>query len=237
MTSGTESTEEHDERALAAEYVLGVLTQGEREQVKIRIDRDEAFRRLVDDWEDKLSPLAAEVAPVRPPVNVWNSIESTLFDGPAVHTATSGWWSSLAVWRGLAFAAVLLTVASGAYQFLAIDGSRQVPKLTATLQSEQTPDKFVAAFDQGADELVLTALNQVQDADRDYELWLIEGSAAPISLGVVPGGRSVRVNVPEHLRAKLAAGNLLAVSLEPSGGSTTGAPTGPVVAAGKIGIL
>ena len=239
MTSGTENMNSPAERddALAAEYVLGVLPGPEREQVAARIARDEQFARLVATWETTLAPLAADVKPERPPEHVWTGIETALFEQSDTQASETGLWSSLALWRGLAFGAVLLAVGSLVYPQIADKGADDGSRLTATLQSDETADKFVAAYDRGSHELVLTALSQVPQAERDYELWLIEGDAAPVSLGVVPGGRSARVAVPQSLRAKLVAGNLLAVSLEPQGGSTTGSPTGPVVAAGKISRL
>lgn len=168
---------------------------------------------------------------------MWSGVENTLFKPPETQTAGGGLRSSLALWRGLAFGAVLLAVGSLVYPQIADQGAGDASRLTATLQSDETADKFVAGYDSGSHELVLTALSQVPDTGRDYELWLIEGDSAPVSPGVVPGGQSARVAVPEPLRAKLVAGNLLAVSVEPQGGSTTGAPTGPVVAAGKISPL
>lgn len=239
MTSGTENMKGPAERddALAAEYVLGVLPGPERDQVADRIARDEQFARLVAAWETTLAPLAADVTPELPPDRVWTGVEKALFEQPETQASGSGWWSSLAFWRGLAFGAALLAIGSLVYPQIADRSADDGSRLTATLQSDETADKFVAGYDRGSHELVLTALSQVPDAGRDYELWLIEGDAAPVSLGVVPGGQSARVAVPEPLRAKLVAGNLLAVSLEPQGGSTTGAPTGPVVAAGKISRL
>ncbi len=223
--------------ALAAEYVLGVLPGPEREKVAIRIERDDAFASLVARWETSLAPLAADVDPVRPPEQVWARVENALFESPGPQASKSGWWTSLALWRGLAFGAMLLAVGSFVYPQIPDRGAGDVSRLTATLQSDETADKFVAGYEHGSDELVLTALSQAPEAGRDYELWLIVGDAAPVSLGVVPGGQSARVAVPQALRAKLIAGNLLAVSLEPQGGSTTGAPTGLVIAAGKINNL
>ncbi len=239
MTSGTENMTSPAERddALAAEYVLGVLPGPEREKVAARIDRDAAFAELVAGWEPTLSPLAADVKPEHPPEQVWSGIENALFEKPETEARKTGWWSSLALWRGLAFGAVLLAVGSLIYPQVIQRDTGDISRLTATLQSDETADRFVAGYEPGSDDLILTALSQVPDAGRDYELWLIEGDAAPVSLGVVPGGQSVRVTVPQRLRAKLVAGNLLAVSLEPQGGSTTGAPSGPVVAAGKISRL
>ena len=63
---------------------------------------------------------------------------------------------------------------------------------------------------------------------------MIEGDKAPVSMGVIPAGASVHVGVDEQTQARLEKGAVLAVSLEPSGGSPTGQPTGPVVAAGDL---
>ncbi len=59
------------------------------------------------------------------------------------------------------------------------------------------------------------------------------GEGAPISLGLVPedGGRLV---LDRSLRDQLSAGALIAVSLEPAGGSPTGVATGPVVLSGTL---
>ena len=74
-------------------------------------------------------------------------------------------------------------------------------------------------------------------AGRDFELWVIEGNDAPESLGVIPVGANVRIAVSPELERKIAAGSVFAISLEPEGGSPTGAPTGPVVAAGGLATI
>ena len=54
---------------------------------------------------------------------------------------------------------------------------------------------------------------------RDFELWVIEGQQAPVSLGVIPAGDSARLPVSRALRAKMVSGALFAISVEPAGGS------------------
>jgi anti-sigma-K factor RskA len=73
------------------------------------------------------------------------------------------------------------------------------------------------------------------DDARVMELWLIEtADAAPVSLGVVGrDGEGVMV-IEAPMRARLSEGAVLAVSLEPQGGSPTGQPTGPVIASGEV---
>jgi anti-sigma-K factor RskA len=63
---------------------------------------------------------------------------------------------------------------------------------------------------------------------------VIPGDGVPRSLGVINRGGETAITLPAALRTVTAAGATLAVSLEPAGGSPTGKPTGPVIAAGKI---
>jgi anti-sigma-K factor RskA len=64
-------------------------------------------------------------------------------------------------------------------------------------------------------------------AGKSYELWAIgDGRKQPESLGIID--KDVQRNVA------ISPGTILAVSLEPAGGSPTGQPTGPVVYTGKL---
>jgi anti-sigma-K factor RskA len=72
--------------------------------------------------------------------------------------------------------------------------------------------------------------------DKTLEVWLVPPDGTPRSLGLLPsveGGTTVALNLPRDTAEALASGQL-AVSLEPSGGSTTGAPTGPVLFSGAV---
>jgi anti-sigma-K factor RskA len=72
--------------------------------------------------------------------------------------------------------------------------------------------------------------------DKTLEVWLVSPDGAPRSLGLLPsaeGGTTVALNLPHDIAEALATSKL-AVSLEPSGGSTTGAPTGPVLFSGEV---
>jgi anti-sigma-K factor RskA len=66
------------------------------------------------------------------------------------------------------------------------------------------------------------------------ELWLIPADGVPRSLGVIGLGGTQRVTLAPTLLELVADGAVLAVSLEPVGGSPTGAPTGPVIATGRL---
>jgi anti-sigma-K factor RskA len=71
---------------------------------------------------------------------------------------------------------------------------------------------------------------------KTLEVWLVAPDGTPRSLGLFPSERSgttVALNLPHDIAETLATSEL-AVSLEPSGGSTTGLPTGPVLFSGAV---
>jgi anti-sigma-K factor RskA len=74
------------------------------------------------------------------------------------------------------------------------------------------------------------ASNAVQpQSGRSFELWALPDGGAPVSLGLLPAAGSVSRELSAAQRAALQSATKVAVSLEPAGGSRTGAPTGPVL--------
>ena len=72
------------------------------------------------------------------------------------------------------------------------------------------------------------------DATRVPELWLIPADGKPRPLGLLRADSAVTITIPAELAAQTVSNAVLAVSLEPPGGSPTGLPTGPVIATGKL---
>ncbi len=220
---------------LAAEYVLGVLPAEERRIASRRIDAEPDFARLVDSWEVHLSPLAAGYRDVEPSAAVKAAVDRRLFASTVPATETSrGLWSSLAFWRGLAAAAVAALVLYIAVPTLNPPAVGPATRLVASLSADGSDVKYLAVYDAAHHEVSLSHVSGERAAGKDFELWMIEGNNAPVSMGVIPTGATARIVVPPAAQQKLAQGAVLAVSLEPSGGSPTGQPTGPVVAAGDL---
>ncbi len=224
---------------VAAEYVLGVQPAAERQAVSRRIESEPVFGRLVERWEEYFAPLAYAYAEVQAPASVKIAVDRRLFSTsaslrPAEVFARPGLWASLAFWRGLAVAALaglaLLIVIPLANPPVVAPQTR----LVASLAADGSDVRFLAVYDSARGEVALSRISGTAAADRAFELWMIEGSNAPVSVGLIPSGDAVNVAVAQATRDKLAAGAVLAVSLEPSGGSPTGQPTGPVVAAGDL---
>jgi anti-sigma-K factor RskA len=223
---------------LAAEYVLGVLDADERQIASRRIDAETDFARLVDGWEVNFSPLAAAYPEIEPPASIKPAIDRRLFASAASVTTQAesrgGLWSSLAFWRGLAAAAVAALAIYIAVPILNPPVEQPQARLVASLAAEGSDVKYLAVYDAVHHEVGLSHVSGERAAGKDFELWMIEGKNPPVSMGVIPAGATAHIVVSPAAQLKLAQGAVLAVSLEPAGGSPTGQPTGPVVAAGDL---
>jgi anti-sigma-K factor RskA len=217
-----------DDDTFAAEYVLGVLDGDDRATAERRIARERGFAALVEAWQMKLVPWADDIAPVQPPLDVWNRINAAL---PAERRESL--WSSVMLWRWLTAGAGALALASLFALFVVINRPAQAPLMAAIDGGGH--HHFVATVDRGTIAVVPAAYTA--DPSRVPQLWLIPPDGKPRSLGVVRADAATTIAIPANLRPFATGQATLAISLEPPGGSTTGAPTGPVIAQGKLTAL
>lgn len=206
----------------AGEYVLGTLQGDSRSAFEQRLRDDAELRRRVVAWEERL--VAYNDGEVTPPMSVWRAIEQQLDD--ADKPVDSIWWRSLMLWRGLTAAAVLGLVLVVVTPLIA-PPEKPAPVYSLLMQGEAQPPQWMLLVDWRERTMNATRLGAQPQADKDYELWLLPSNDdAPISLGLLRGDAPTRP-LPEGLVPEDA--KAFAVSLEPSGGSPTGAPTGPVL--------
>jgi len=221
---------------LASEFVLGTLRGPARRRFQEYLKRDAALRADVARWEAHLTPLADHLPEVDPPARVWSRIEAQLdrSGGTKSAAATTGFWGSIGFWRTLGLgasglAAVLL------FSMLTVKPVPldQEPVLTAVLAEDNNDARIY--IEQPKSNLLTVKMVKPWKANGGiaHELWVIPKDGAPRSLGVISGTSDTTINVA-GLDARLANGALFAVSLEPPGGSTSGAPTGKVVCKGSI---
>lgn len=240
--------------AMAMEYVLGGMSRFERKAAEVRLARDPAFRAAVEQWQAVLSPLDEATAPVAPPPGVWASIEAEVQPAPRLAMAAKaaapvpGWWQNLAFWRAVGIGGPV--VAAIAVAMLVMPAARRDaipaavssrPALVATLADADGRPLLAAAYDPaiGAVRFAPAAPDAAGQGGADQarkvpQLWVIEGTGAPRSLGVIDIAAGSSHSIPRDRLAGLKAGAVLAVSIEPLGGSPTGAPTGPIIATGTL---
>lgn len=219
--------------ALAAEYAAGTLRGGARRRFETLLAAHPALQDAVREWEARLMPLTASVVPEAPPARVWRALERRLW--PAA--APEPWWRRLAPWRAVSGFA---TVAALAFGLLLANPTPVPAPVVVVLQSTgaegQMVSSFVASVAGDGRSLVTQPVQPVAlQPDRALELWSVPPQGAPRSLGLIKANGTTLL-ARERLPATLLKGGTaaLAVSVEPPGGSPTGAPTGPVVYAGKL---
>src|SRR5580704_5116304 len=130
--------------------------------------------------------------------------------------------------------AALLALYIGLAQFA--PGPAQLgARLVAVLQQEPTAPAFLLTVDPQSRTLVVRRVSATPEAGRSYELWLISSQfPTPKSLGVVGTDEFTQRPIPGNFDVATLRTASYAVSLEPSGGSPSGVPTGPVLFTGKI---
>jgi anti-sigma-K factor RskA len=223
---------------LAADYVAGTLRGPARRRFEALLPAHPVLRQAVREWQTRLMPLTVAIDPVKPPAAVWQHVQARVGGAApsrAAAPAPVGWWQRLALWRGLAaFASV---AALSLAVLLANPGPAQAPIVVVLNATGQTvdgavvPATFVASISGDGRSVVTRPVTQVNvQPDRALELWAVPGQGAPRSLGLISPQGTTIVKKGQLLENTDA----LAVSLEPPGGSPTGAPTGPVLWAGKL---
>jgi anti-sigma-K factor RskA len=211
---------------LAAEYVLGTLTGGARRRFDALLPAHPALRQAVAGWERRLLPMALKAEPVQPAAAVWNSIESKLgWTAPAAKPASA---FRVRFWQTFAALATVAAVVLGT----------RTPTLPPTeapmivvLHATKGTETLVAGLSQDRRQLTIQPLQKVSlTSDQSLELWALKKDGPPASLGVIASDKLTALSkkaLPKDTKG-------LAVSLEPLGGSPTGAPTGPVLFVGDL---
>jgi anti-sigma-K factor RskA len=240
----SDAPEDYD--LLAAEYVLGVLDATESAAVEALAAREESVVVSIEQWQNRLAPLALVASPLAPPDELWPRIEASIggFAEPQAAPATPAAsapattaevisfprraWNSAGVWRAATVAALALAAAFAGIAFL----QRPAPpaQFAAALAPASAPAPVFLAETQPDGSILVRPLTRVAvESGKDLELWALpQGANRPVSLGVLPA-------IGKHVPGDLArADTQLLVSLEPQGGSPTGQPTGPVLYAGTL---
>lgn len=192
---------------------------------------------------------SASPTPPMPSAAVWAGVQKRLFGSETALVNAAGsasgvstplaWWQRLGLWQGLSGAALAAVVAMGVWvqQPVEPSGGSQPPivvMLSPNLPAGSSTNgaQFVVSLNADGRSLVLKPVNApALEATKALELWAVPAQGAPRSLGLVSASAGTTV-----LRAGLLSGTAaFAVSIEPAGGSPTGAPTGPIVSLGKLG--
>ncbi|WP_166261653.1 anti-sigma factor [Marinobacter salicampi] len=223
--------------ALAAEYVLGSLRGPARRRFERWMMESVRVRQEVWFWEQKLGHLGERIEEATPPASVWSEIERRLWPqsmgarpAPAANDGVGHWlwpgWSLLATAAALVLAVVLL-------QQPAPQDDQRLSG--AIVQAELSDPLWLVSESAFEKQLKLRPVAATAaEQGKDYELWIVPDDGQPVSLGVMPVGDAYEVILDDETRKLLSSSRTLAISLEPAGGSPTGAPTGPILHVAKL---
>jgi anti-sigma-K factor RskA len=239
-------TEDEDIDALAGEYVLGTLDAAERAAVAARRQQEPALDAAIEAWTRRLAPLDEMAPPVEPPTELFARIQgaiSAISPGPTSAGSVASARGEivdltrrLRRWRAAAFAGGALA-AGLALVILAQNFLRQTEpsSFVAVLQRDAASPAFLVEVDLGTRLLTVRPVAAEREPGKSYELWIIHAKLGPPkSLGVIADqGFTVRPALAGYDSAVIEDATY-AVTLEPKGGSPTGAPTSPPLWTGKL---
>lgn len=209
------STEEK-ETLSAATYVLGLIDPLKRRQLDKRLDEDADFAAEVTRWQKAFSAID---------VTSRDELPQTAHAASTVRNRSLFWlgWALAAALGGVViFTQVIKPDAAPALQTIAI------------LSDKQSERQFVVMLDKSVSTLQVSALDVTLPHDKTLQLWMIKGSAPPRSLGFITQRDGNTFKLPAEA---LDNQTVLAISLEPPGGSPLPGPSGPVVYQGNVRAL
>ncbi|MBE7247347.1 MAG: anti-sigma factor [Actinomycetospora chiangmaiensis] len=213
----------------AAEYALGTLDGQERAALEREAARDPAVAAHIRAWERRLAPLMGAVPPVAPPPRVREALLRALPD------ASGGGRDQLhdlrrqvRRWRIATAGSGLL--AAGLALFVAVGPSRGPVggRYLAVVQGGGALPALVVRVDTQTGLAQVRPVGADAPAGRSLEMWYV-GAEGAKPLGLV-GTAPSQVRLPQGT----APDGVIAVSVEPPGGSPSGKPTGPVIYTGKL---
>ena len=231
---------------LAGEYVLGTLDASERRAVEQQRGKDKALDAAINAWELRLQPLNELTPEVQPPADLFASIERRLVDTAAstiVPNSAIAPSAEIIALKGRVRRWQIGTLVSGLLAaslagFIVLKPQSPLPEqsqFVAVLQKDAVSPAFVVSVDIATRQLTVRQVAADKLTGKSYELWLINASLkAPKSLGVVHDSGFTRGVTLAAYSPDVVESSVLAVTLEPEGGSPSGSPTGPVVFSGKL---
>jgi anti-sigma-K factor RskA len=209
---------------LAAELALGLIDDRE---ALARLAQDAALAERTAWWQEQLAGLTAPLSQ-EPPADLWPRIAAAL---PQNDNSRSVWpWKLVSGAMTLVAVAALVMVAQRPQ--LVLPPPPGAPAVASL--SGETGNALTIAYETGSRRITIAPV-KLDPGKGDAELWVIPvGAEVPISLGVIDASKPSSQLLDPVQAQLVAAGATFAISLEPTGGSPTGKPTGPIVASGKL---
>ena len=215
-------------RALAADYAIGLMPPTARKRFENLLLDDANLRSELAHWQNHLTQLTEPLIEQPVPEHVWHAIVARI-EPQTLHVPPKR-----AFWNWLRLGAVACSLLVALTVGLLYNHDSVQYKATL-LSGTAQPGLRIEAH---ADYLKVRPLElSAVEAGRSLELWAIPVEGKPVSLGLIPADGDGRIALSQSQRQLIRVPVVLAVSLEPQGGSPTGQPTGPVLYQGPLATL
>jgi len=229
-----------DLETLAAEYALGLLDADARVAAEARMATDSDFAARAERWEAighdwaSAAPADSDWSPDR----LWNRLEATfplarearILPQPANDGgALSALRRSASGWRlGTIAASLAALVLGGLYlgergrvrefgERLALaqaQGDQATSAIRVAQVSEANGEPLLSVIYEGQDGKLTARIAEIEDQGLVPELWVIGPDGKPRSLGQGTAGSVFVVEMTDEMRRDIAAGSVIAISLE-----------------------
>lgn len=242
---------EHDQTShdLIAAYLSGAASADELARFEHAMATDPEFKALFEKFETAHIDKLTEIDPVAPPADLIDKImdEIEASDEAPTHApeliieerrTPPRKSQGPEPWRTVSVISTL--AAAAAIGFHLVPASSIEPQVTpsplvALLSGDEAPSLMVVVYDIEAQSVLARFTNTSLPQDSVWQLWLVrDGIETPISLGLLDtqsATGALSVTIDQELQSGT---DILAVSVEPIGGSTQPGPSGPVVFTGTV---
>jgi anti-sigma-K factor RskA len=238
MTQDTRTTRDD----LAVDFILGLTEGAETERAERLLQTDAQFATLVLMWREKMGEIDQTATEKAPAILRWDSLEKALdaptqqaITKPASESMLASLWQNLSFWRPAAMAAGLAAVVLGFGLSNQLAKPPEKPVYVAVLQTgDGRAGAVVNAYADGTVTMVPLETIGVPEG-RILEVWTLQTrQQGPVSVGRLDKARTLKLDLKALSRPDV--GHLFEITLEPTGGSPTGKPTGPVLMKGLASV-
>ncbi len=250
-------------KELAAVLALGALDPAERAAAEAHLAEasHEGCFEALQQASTGVEALARTLPSPRPPAAIWSAIEARVAPRQGFGPREAIAWTAAAAAALLLFAGGARERRLHAEAVAGVEREKQqclgeLSSLRGEAEAQrsaiallQSPTTQVVSFAAqptggglGARALIDVAARKgmvlssalLPRAGKDFELWIIRGKEAPVPAGLLRAGQSGTVLASIDPQLLAGGADALAVSVEPLGGSPSGAPTGDIVLVGAL---
>ncbi|WP_051504114.1 anti-sigma factor [Sphingomonas jaspsi] len=217
---------------LAAELALGLLEGDELFDAQRRSRDDLDFANEVERWQRHFATWFGQVPDAELPADGYDRLLRLADPSAANDNPARPWKIATGLSGALAAGLALLLLVRQPIRTDVPPAATPSAVVAAALTAQDGVTKMPAVIDVTTHRLRMPAGLDVPTG-RSAQLWVIVGEASPEPIGILaPSAEGMSATIPSTVT--LPAGSVLAISIEPAGGSPTGRPTGPVVASGTL---